>query len=146
MVSFCLIFGVSFELPVVVMILVKLDLLTSATMRRTRSWAIIIIVVAGAILTPTGDIFTLSLLAGPMIIMYEVCIWLAVCMKKMAREEAEESERDMARRAALIGVASVTTAHPGSRETTASQHRSSGSPDLAPRRYPGLPFRSLSSR
>ena len=113
-VSFCLIFGVSFELPVVVMILVKLELLTSTTMRRTRSWAIIIIVVAGAILTPTGDIFTLSLLAGPMIIMYEICIWMAVALeRKNARMEAEEQERDMSRRAALIGVASVGTARPG---------------------------------
>lgn len=113
--SFCLIFGVSFELPVVVMILVKLELLTSTTMRRTRSWAIVIITVAGAILTPTGDIFTLSLLAGPMIIMYEACIWMAVAMeKKNARLEAEEAERDMARRAALVGVASVAAARPGS--------------------------------
>ncbi|MES2709180.1 MAG: twin-arginine translocase subunit TatC [Verrucomicrobiota bacterium] len=117
--TFCLIFGVSFELPVVVMILVKLDLLTSATMRRTRAWAIVIIVVAGAILTPTGDIFTLSLLSGPMIIMYETCIWLAVAREKRnAREEAEEQNRDMARRAALVGVASVQMAKPGSSMAT----------------------------
>ena len=98
--SFCLIFGISFELPVVVMVLVKLGLLSSTTMRRTRSWAMIIIVVAAAVITPTGDILTLSLLAGPMIVMYEICIWLAVAHeKKLAREEAEESSRDMARRA-----------------------------------------------
>jgi len=113
--TFCLIFGASFELPVVVMIMVKLGLLTSATMRRTRSWAIVIIVTAGAILTPTGDILTLSLLSGPMVVMYEICIWLAVALeKKNAREEAAEAERDMARRAALFGVASVPAAKPGS--------------------------------
>ena len=99
--SFCLIFGISFELPVVVMVLVKLGLLSSTTMRRTRSWAMTI-VVASAIITPTGDILTLSLLAGPMIVMYEICIWLAVIHeKKLAREEADESSRDMARRAAF---------------------------------------------
>ena len=120
-VSFCLIFGVSFELPVIVMILVKLGLLTSSTMRRTRSWAIVIITVAGAILTPTGDIFTLSLLAGPMIIMYEICIWLALALeKKNARLEAEEAERDMARRAALFGVASVPATRPGSGSSAAA--------------------------
>jgi len=113
--SFCLIFGVSFELPVVVMILVKLGLLTSSTMRRTRAWAIVIITVAAAILTTTGDVFTLSLLAVPMIVMYECCIWMAVALeKKEAREEAEEAERDMARRAALFGVASVPASRPGS--------------------------------
>ena len=126
--SFCLIFGVSFELPVVVMVLVKLGLLSSTTMRRTRSWAMIIIVVAAAVITPTGDILTLSMLAGPMIVMYEICIWLAVAHeKKLAREEAEESSRDMARRAALFGVASVATAHPGSRDAT--DHASSDHPD-----------------
>lgn len=119
--SFCLIFGVSFELPVIVMILVKLELLTSATMRRTRSWAIVIITVASAILTPTGDIFTLSLLAGPMIIMYEACIWLAVAHeRKLARVEAEEAKQDMARRAALVGVATVAAARPGSTEAADS--------------------------
>ncbi len=124
--SFCLIFGVSFELPVVVMILVKLELLTSATMRRTRSWAIIIITTAGAILTPTGDIFTLSLLAGPMILMYEICIWLAVASeKKAALAEAAEAERDMARRAALFGVAKVAAARPGS-EAAEEAHRAAG--------------------
>ncbi|MDB6134015.1 MAG: hypothetical protein JWM59_2258 [Verrucomicrobiales bacterium] len=112
--TFCLIFGVSFELPVVVMIMVKLDLLTSQTMRRTRAWAVVIIVTAGAILTPTGDIYTLLLLSGPMVLMYETCIWLAVAReRKNSREEAEEQARDMARRASLVGVASVQAARPG---------------------------------
>lgn len=142
-VSFCLIFGVSFELPVVVMILVKLELLTSTTMRRTRSWAIIIITVAGAILTPTGDIFTLSLLAGPMIIMYEICIWLAVALeKKNARLEAEEAQRDMARRAALFGVASVTAARPGDHPPDSGSHDSDyhSNPDAEAPDYHSDPY------
>lgn len=111
--SLCLIFGVAFELPVVVMVMVKLGLLTSTTMRRTRSWAFIIILVSSAVLTPTGDAFTMSLLAAPMIIMYEICIWLAVLHEHRERKkEAEEQRRDEARRAALIGVASVQAANP----------------------------------
>ena len=111
--SLCLIFGVAFELPVVVMVMVKLGLLTSTTMRRTRSWAFIIILVASAVLTPTGDAFTMSFLAAPMIIMYEACIWLAVLHERKERKrEAEEQRRDEARRAALIGVASVQAANP----------------------------------
>ncbi len=129
-VSFCLIFGLSFELPVIVMILVKLELLTSTSMRRTRSWAIIIITVASAILTPTGDIFTLSLLAGPMVIMYEICIWLALALeRKNARQEAEEAQRDMARRAALVGVASVAAARPGSSEAAPPSTSAQGMDD-----------------
>ena len=107
-VTFSLIFGFAFELPVVVMVMVKLGLLTSGTMRRTRGWAVIIILIASAILTPTGDAFTMSLLAAPMIIMYEVCIWLAVLHEHKERKREEEEQRqDQARRAALIGVASV---------------------------------------
>lgn len=109
--TFSLIFGLAFETPVVIMVMVKLGLLTSTTMRRTRAWAVIILMISSAVLTPTGDMFTMSLLAAPMIIMYEACIWLAVLHeRKERRKEAEEQRRDQARRAALIGVASVQAA------------------------------------
>jgi len=122
-VSFTLIFGVSFELPVVVMVMVKLGLLTSAVMRKTRAWAVVIMVVASAILTPTGDALTMSLLAAPMIIMYEACIWLAwLHERKERRLEEEERKRDQARRAALIGVASVTAARPGAEPDALPEH------------------------
>ncbi|MEM9015786.1 MAG: twin-arginine translocase subunit TatC, partial [Verrucomicrobiota bacterium] len=58
-----LVFGISFQLPVVVSILVKLELLTARVMRSTRTYAWIIIMVAAAILTPP-DLMTLGLLAG----------------------------------------------------------------------------------
>ena len=113
--TFSLIFGLAFELPVIVMAMVKLGLLESTTMRRTRSWAVIIILAASAILTPTGDMLTMSMLAGPMVIMYEACIWLAVLHEKKERQR-EEAERanDMSRRAALVGVASVQARSPSS--------------------------------
>lgn len=111
--SFSLIFGFAFELPVVVMVMVKLGLLTCGTMRRTRAWAVIIILAASAILTPTGDAFTMSLLAAPMIIMYETCIWLAwLHERKERRLEEEEKRKDQARRAALVGVAAVQATRP----------------------------------
>ncbi len=92
--TFSLIFGASFELPVVVLVLVKLGLMTSEFMRRTRAWAIVIIVTVAAIITPTGDPGTLASLALPMIVMYEGCIWIAVWMERKARalEAAEEAE------------------------------------------------------
>ena len=91
---FSLVFGVSFELPVIVLVLVKLGLMTSEFMRRTRSWAIVIILVVAAVITPTGDPVTLGSLSIPMIVMYEACIWIAVGMEKRskAKEEAEERE------------------------------------------------------
>ena len=93
--QFTLLFGASFELPVVVMVFVKLGLLGYDTMSRTRSYAILAIFVAAAVLTPTPDIPTMLLMAMPMIILYEICIWLAYFDRKKTRilEEQEARER-----------------------------------------------------
>ncbi|MEM6278056.1 MAG: twin-arginine translocase subunit TatC [Verrucomicrobiota bacterium] len=91
-----LVFGISFQLPVIVTILVKLELLTARVMRATRTYAWIIILVAAAILTPP-DLMTLGLLAGPMIFLYEICILIASFLerrrekKQLAEEESRRS-------------------------------------------------------
>lgn len=135
--SFTLIFGLVFETPVVIMIMVKLGLLTSRTMRNSRGWAIIIILVAAAVITPTGDMLSMSFMAAPMIIMFEACIWLAwLHERKQAKLEAEEQRRDQARRADLIGVASVEAARPGDEPAAlpenAESSRESDSSDYPP--------------
>jgi len=101
--QFTLLFGLSFELPVVVMAMVKLGLLTYTTMSNTRAYAVLAIIVAAAVITPTPDALTLSLMAGPMILLYEICIWLAWFdeRKNRRREEQEAREREE-RRARLI--------------------------------------------
>ncbi len=93
--TFVLIFGLAFELPVVVMTLVKIGLLSHGVMRETRSYAILAIFVIAALITPTPDAMTLGLLAIPMVILYEICIWLSYFHeKKLAKlEAAEEGER-----------------------------------------------------
>ena len=96
--QFTLIFGLSFELPVLVMTLVKLGILNCEMMRRTRAYAILSIFVIAALITPTPDAFTLCLLAGPMVVLYEICIWLAFLLeRKTARLEAEEERERMER-------------------------------------------------
>ena len=95
-VQMVLVFGISFELPVVVMALVKLEILSHRVMVNTRSTAIVIMVVVSAVITPTTDVFTLSLLAGPLIVLYEICIWLAWALeKKREREEERERQRSL---------------------------------------------------
>lgn len=96
--TFVLIFGAAFELPVVVMALVKLGLLGHTMMRETRTYAVLAIFVIAAIITPTPDMMTLALLAVPMCILYEICIWLSYfhekkTEKKEAAEEAARMER-----------------------------------------------------
>lgn len=94
--QFTLLFGLAFELPVVVMVLVKLGLLSYETMSSTRSYAVLAIFVAAAVLTPTPDALTLTLMALPMLILYEICIWLAWLDRRKNRltEEQEARERE----------------------------------------------------
>jgi hypothetical protein len=92
--QFTLLFGLSFELPVVVMVFVKLGLLSYDMMSRTRSYAVLAIVVIAAIITPTSDILTLSLMAVPMYILYETCIWLAYFDERKKRRQQEEEDKE----------------------------------------------------
>lgn len=94
--QFTLIFGLAFELPVVVMTLVKLGMLNYQTMSNTRSYAVLTIFVVGAVITPTGDALTLTLLAAPMCILYEICIWLAYFHNKKELVEEAKEEADIA--------------------------------------------------
>lgn len=91
--QFTLIFGLCFELPVIVWVLVKIGLLNYELMSRTRGYAIVAIVIIAAVITPTPDAFTLCLLAVPMIVLYEISIWLswfdARKLKKAAAAELE---------------------------------------------------------
>ena len=96
--QFTLLFGLSFELPVVVMVFVKLGLLSYETMSRTRTYAIVAIYVAAAVITPTPDIMTLNLMALPMLFLYEICIWLAWFDRKKARQKEAMEEEELQKR------------------------------------------------
>lgn len=65
--------GVAFELPVVVYFLSRIGLLTPETMRSKRKFAILIIVVLASVITPP-DVFSLVLVALPMLVLYEISI------------------------------------------------------------------------
>lgn len=118
--QFTLLFGLSFELPVVVMVFVKLGLLTYETMSRTRSYAIVAIFVAAAILTPTPDIFTLLLMAMPMIVLYEICIWLAWLDRRKNRMEEEREAREREERLLQYGAAGGVVAAASEEEGSVS--------------------------
>jgi sec-independent protein translocase protein TatC len=92
---FILLFGVAFELPVIVMVMVKLDFLNYKLMSTTRSYAIIAIAIFAAIVTPTPDPFTMLVLAGPLYVLYETCIWLAYFMEKKDRAAYPEYYADI---------------------------------------------------
>src|SRR5438105_1439696 len=79
-------FGLAFELPVVVLALVRFGLITYRFMARTRPYAVVLIFILATIITPTPDILTLVAMALPMCLLYESCIWIAWLMERRASE------------------------------------------------------------
>ena len=71
-----LVFGVCFQTPLVMMLLERIGIFSAKIYRDKRRYAILIIVVIAAVITPTGDPFTLMLLAVPMALLYELGIFL----------------------------------------------------------------------
>ena len=69
-----LVMGVVFELPVLCWLLAKIGVLRADFMKRYRRHAIVVIVILGAIITPTGDPFTLTLVALPIYLLWELSI------------------------------------------------------------------------
>jgi sec-independent protein translocase protein TatC len=69
--------GIIFELPAIIYLLARLRIVNVQMLSRTRRYAIVIITIAAAIITPTGDPFNLMLLAVPMYLLYELGILLA---------------------------------------------------------------------
>jgi sec-independent protein translocase protein TatC len=69
-------FGVFFELPLIMLLLGKAGVVNSRLLSRYRRYAILAIVALAAIITPTTDAYTLALLSGPLLVLYEVSIIL----------------------------------------------------------------------
>jgi sec-independent protein translocase protein TatC len=81
-------FGVVFELPVVIFFLARMGLVTSDLLRRKRKYAILLTFVMASILTPP-DVITQLMMAGPLIILYEISIFIAkIAGKRRAAKEA----------------------------------------------------------
>jgi len=75
-VKLLLAFGLAFELPVVVVVLGYLGIVSAAFLRSNRRQAIVIILILAMLLTPGPDIFSQVVMAGPMLLLYEACIWI----------------------------------------------------------------------
>ncbi len=69
--------GIVFQLPAVIFLLARLGLVTAKQLGETRRYAMVVITIVAALITPTGDPFNLLLLAVPMYLLYELGIILA---------------------------------------------------------------------
>jgi sec-independent protein translocase protein TatC len=87
-VTFLLGFGISFELPVFIFFLTKLGIVNAAMLSRQRRYAILIIFIVAAILTPSPDALSQVLMAIPLMFLYEVSIFVS----RFAGKKKVESE------------------------------------------------------
>ncbi len=88
--------GITFELPIVVFFLARIGIITPAFMRTYRRHAIVVVLILAAVITPP-DVFSLILVSIPLLLLYEVSIFIA------ARVTRQRAENDAAEAAAATG-------------------------------------------
>jgi sec-independent protein translocase protein TatC len=79
-------FGLCFQLPVLLALLGRVGIISSAQLRSVRRYAILGIVVLAAIITPP-DPFSMMSLALPLVLLYEISIW---CVRLIERDRAQK--------------------------------------------------------
>jgi len=93
--SFCLgllfAFGIIFEMPVFIFFLARFGIVDHKWLRQKRRWAIVVFFVVAAVLTPTPDAVNQILMAAPMVVLYEVSIWVAYFFGKKKPEPSSEN-------------------------------------------------------
>ena len=82
-------FGVSFEVPLIAIALNLVGVLTYEVLRKSRRWIFFLTIVFAAFVTPTQDPFTMLLMAGPMIVLFEVAIQIARIVDKRRAKRAD---------------------------------------------------------
>ena len=85
--------GLAFELPLVTWLLSLLGLVHKTLLRSYRRHAVVAIVIVAAIITPTGDPFTLTVVAVPLYMLYEMSILMIKDKKTDGVEEVAEAEK-----------------------------------------------------
>lgn len=85
-------FGITFEVPIILLVLSKMGLVKSKSLTKTRRYAALFITIAAALITPTPDVYNMMLLAVPTYVLYEVGI---ILMKIAEKKEAEKRAADV---------------------------------------------------
>jgi sec-independent protein translocase protein TatC len=89
-------FGVSFEVPLIAVALNLVGILSHEVLAKSRRWIFFLTIVFAAFITPTQDPFTMLLMAGPMIVLFEVAIQIArIVDRRRARREGSEHFHDV---------------------------------------------------
>jgi sec-independent protein translocase protein TatC len=97
-VSFCAVFvfgfGLTFELPLVLALLSYLSVVNAAFLTRNRKYAILLIGIIAAVVTPTPDVFNMGLMGVPMYLLFEIGVILVKLIeRKRARVQVSLSQK-----------------------------------------------------
>jgi sec-independent protein translocase protein TatC len=88
----CLSAGLIFELPIIIYFLTKLGLVTPEFLKKYRKYALVLVLILAAIITPP-DIISQVIVAIPMVALYEVSIKISkMIIRKQEQEEEKEKE------------------------------------------------------
>ncbi len=82
-------FGATFEVPIVLLVLGRMGILKSRMLTRTRRYAVLVIVIAAALITPTPDVYNMMILAVPMYLLYEI----GILLMKIGERKDEKKRR-----------------------------------------------------
>lgn len=83
--------GCVFELPLILVTLSRVGIVSSKFLRTKRKIAVMVILIVLAILTPTPDVLTLTLVSAPMIFLYEISIWWIFFLEKATAQRESQS-------------------------------------------------------
>ncbi len=90
-ISMIFVMGVVFELPLLAWVLSKLGFIHKGTLKELRRYAVVVLLVISAVITPTGDPFTLALVFMPLYLLYEFSI-LIVAKAPVEDEDGQNIE------------------------------------------------------
>jgi len=88
---FCLYTGIMFLIPYVLVILGKLSLISSKILRKKQIPVVLGVIVVEGVLLPSVDFLTFAMVAAPVLLMYEVCIWIIYLNERRKRRKENVS-------------------------------------------------------
>jgi len=92
--KFIIAFGLVFELPVIVVFLTRMGIVTTEFLSKNRKYAVLVAFVLAAFLTPTPDAFNQTLMAVPIIVLYEAGILASKILNRISSRKENENEKN----------------------------------------------------
>lgn len=82
--------GIAFELPVLAYVLAKIGIISAALLRKSRKYAFVVILIVAAVITPSPDWTSQTIVAIPLLILFELSVVIAARVDKQKAQEEKE--------------------------------------------------------